>query len=262
MSRRLPRVSQPRMAQPLPWMVVAAAVKWALEGVEVAEVFVDGGGEFAGGLVAAVGGEVGPEGGVVDVAAEVEGEGLLEADDGAVVAGVAGGGEFVEGLVEGADVGLVVLGVVQLHDLAGDVRGEGAVVVGQVGQAVRGHGGLPRSGSRAVQERSSRSCHDFATAAGVRSQLQVDCKYLQLVIVLAARRQRGRARPPRWPGPVRYRWFSAACGRRCAARRPGRPAVPGPRSGRRQRVRSSAAGRCSAARSSAGAGGSAPAGRA
>src|SRR5256714_2234242 len=51
-----------------------------LEGVEGAEVLVEGGGELAGGLVAAVGGEVLPEGGVVDVAAEVEGEGLLEAD--------------------------------------------------------------------------------------------------------------------------------------------------------------------------------------
>jgi hypothetical protein len=61
-----------------------------LEGVEGAEVLVDRGGEVAGGLVAAVGGEVLPEGGVVDVAAEVEGEGLLQADDGAVVASVAG----------------------------------------------------------------------------------------------------------------------------------------------------------------------------
>jgi hypothetical protein len=43
-------------------------------GAEGAEVLVEGGGEFAGGLVPAVGGEVVPEDRVVDVAAEVEGE--------------------------------------------------------------------------------------------------------------------------------------------------------------------------------------------
>ena len=35
----------------------------------------------------------------------------------------------LNGGVVAVDVGLVVLGVVQLHDLAGDVRLEGAVVV-------------------------------------------------------------------------------------------------------------------------------------
>lgn len=35
----------------------------------------------------------------------------------------------LEGGVEAGDIGLVVLGVVKLHDLAGDVRFERAVVV-------------------------------------------------------------------------------------------------------------------------------------
>ena len=81
------------------------------ERVEGAEVLVDRGCELAGGLVPALGGEVLPEGGVVDVPAEVEGEGLLHADDGAEVAGLARLTELVEDAVEDVHVGLVVLGV-------------------------------------------------------------------------------------------------------------------------------------------------------
>lgn len=40
------------------------------------------------------------------------------------------------GLVEGVDVGIVVFGVVELHDLAGDGRFEGGVVIWQGQQSV------------------------------------------------------------------------------------------------------------------------------
>jgi hypothetical protein len=56
-----------------------------LELVERAELVVDGCGEFAGGLVAAVGGEVLPPDGVVDVTAEVERQVLLVEEDRGVV---------------------------------------------------------------------------------------------------------------------------------------------------------------------------------
>src|SRR5690606_34200685 len=108
-------------------------------GVEGAEVLVDRGADLAGGLAAALGGEVGPERGVVDVAAEVEREVLLVQVDRGEVAGLAGLGELLQGGVRAGDVGLVVLGVVQLHDPPGDVRLERTVVVGQLGQGVDGH---------------------------------------------------------------------------------------------------------------------------
>lgn len=77
----------------------------------------------------AVGGEVLPEEGVVDVttAVEVEQRGLRSGS-----LGVALGlslGEGLDGSVEAVDIGLMVLGVVKLHDLAGDVGLERAVVV-------------------------------------------------------------------------------------------------------------------------------------
>ena len=79
--------------------------------------------ELAVGLVAAVRGQVLPEDRVVDVAAEVERQVLLvQAVDRAKVALVAGLGQLGEGVVGPGDVGGVVLAVVQLHDLAGDVR--------------------------------------------------------------------------------------------------------------------------------------------
>ena len=85
--------------------MVAAAVNWRLEGVERPERLVQRGRQLAVGLAAAVRGEVLPEDGVVDVATEVEGERLLQADDGAEVALLAGRGELLEGVVERVDVG-------------------------------------------------------------------------------------------------------------------------------------------------------------
>jgi hypothetical protein len=66
---------------------------------------------------------------VVQVAAAVEVDEGLEGDLGSDV-GFCGGGcdLFAEG-VEGGYVGVVVFGVVELHNLAGDGRFEGAVVI-------------------------------------------------------------------------------------------------------------------------------------
>lgn len=77
----------------------------------------------------AVGGEVLPEERVVDVATAVE---VDERCLGSGSLGVALGLGLSEGLdcgVEAVDVGLVVLGVVELHDLARDVRLESAIIV-------------------------------------------------------------------------------------------------------------------------------------
>jgi len=75
--------------------------------------------------LAAGGRQVLPEEGVVDVAAAVEVE---ERGGGGGLDRVTGG-DGVEGAIEARHVGLVVLLVVQLHDLARDVGLEGAVVV-------------------------------------------------------------------------------------------------------------------------------------
>ncbi len=77
----------------------------------------------------AVGGKVLPEERVVDVATTVEvEEGSLGSSSLGVVLGL-GLGEGLDGGVEAVDVGLVVLGVVQLHDLARDGGLEGGIVI-------------------------------------------------------------------------------------------------------------------------------------
>lgn len=62
---------------------------------------------------------------MVDVATAVEGDGCTERDLGREVGGRHRGGLGLKGRVQIGDVGLVVLGVVELHDLAGDVGFEG-----------------------------------------------------------------------------------------------------------------------------------------
>ena len=80
------------------------------------------------------------------MAAQVEGQVLLPQVDGGQVAGLAGGGQGLQGGVGAGDVGGVVLVVVELHDLAGDVGLQGGVVVGELGKGVHGHQGLPFGG--------------------------------------------------------------------------------------------------------------------
>lgn len=98
--------------------------RWRLEG----ETHLERAVRLAAAL-AAGGGEVLPEEAVVDVAAAVEVEERRDGRCLGVVALALGLGDGVERAVEAVHVGLVVLGVVQLHDLARDVRLEGAVVV-------------------------------------------------------------------------------------------------------------------------------------
>lgn len=62
----------------------------------------------------------------------VELEGALEQDNGGSVTTSDGGVKLLEGLVEIGDIGLVVLLVVQPHDLAGDSRLQGVVTIGKI----------------------------------------------------------------------------------------------------------------------------------
>lgn len=98
--------------------------KGGLERLGTAPDVVDGGrqaGCAAGARLGGAGrGQVLPEEGVVDVAAAVEADGGLESDLGGDVGGGDGRGVRLEGGVEAGNVGLVVLGVVELHDLLGD----------------------------------------------------------------------------------------------------------------------------------------------
>lgn len=105
------------------------------QGVEGAKVLLDGLSQFAVGLTTAISagrGEVLPEERVVDVATAVEvDQGSLSSSLGIVALGV-GILDGLESSVEAVDVGLVVLGVVKLHDLCRDVGLKGAVVVRDV----------------------------------------------------------------------------------------------------------------------------------
>jgi hypothetical protein len=84
-------------------------------------------------------GHVLPEHGVVDVAAEVKGQVLLEFVDGSEVALLAGLGQLLQGGVGTLNVGVVVLVMVQFHDLARDVGLQCAVVVVEIGKGVNSH---------------------------------------------------------------------------------------------------------------------------
>lgn len=64
----------------------------------------------------------------------VELDGGLELDDGGGAALFHGGVELLQRLVVVGDVGLVVLLVMNLHDLTAYGRLQGTVVIGQVGQ--------------------------------------------------------------------------------------------------------------------------------
>ena len=77
----------------------------------------EGASERAVGPVAAVGGEVLPKDRVQHVARDVESQCLLEADDGAEVAFLAGLGELLECRVRPGDVGGVMLVVMEFDDL-------------------------------------------------------------------------------------------------------------------------------------------------
>lgn len=77
------------------------------------------------GVVGAAGRQVLPEQRVVDVAAAVELDGVLQRNLPGDVVGRRGGRVRLERVVEVRHVGLVVLAVVQLHDLLGDAGLQG-----------------------------------------------------------------------------------------------------------------------------------------
>ena len=68
--------------------------------------------------------------------ATIELEGTLETDDGVDIVLGHGLRQLLLGHVEVVDVGLVMLAVVELHDLGADDGLQGIVIVGKVGQAV------------------------------------------------------------------------------------------------------------------------------
>src|SRR4051794_17774075 len=70
---------------------------------------------------------------------EVEREVLLQQVDVAERAVGARLLKLLKGLIDARDVRLVVLGVVKLHDLAGYVRIESAIVIWELGKCVVGH---------------------------------------------------------------------------------------------------------------------------
>jgi hypothetical protein len=70
-----------------------------------------------------------PEKGVVDVATPVEIDQRLQRNLSLDILILLGGGELFRCGVEAVDVGLVVVLVVELHDLAGDGRLESAIVI-------------------------------------------------------------------------------------------------------------------------------------
>ena len=107
-----------------------------LEVIEATEVVGELLGHVATRFAAAVRRQVLPEQRVQHVAGQVEREVLLELVDRVEVVAVAGGGQLVERGVGTLHVGGVVLVVVQLHDLAADVRLERAVVVLEVREDV------------------------------------------------------------------------------------------------------------------------------
>lgn len=75
---------------------------------------------------------------MVDVAPAVEVDERLQGDpvgDGGRGGDLLGGEEFFGGGVEGGDVGVVMFGVVEFHDLAGDGGFEGGVVVWMIPRA-------------------------------------------------------------------------------------------------------------------------------
>mmetsp|Transcript_14257 Transcript_14257/g.35930 ORF Transcript_14257/g.35930 Transcript_14257/m.35930 type:complete len:255 (-) Transcript_14257:209-973(-) len=123
-----------------------------LEVVQAPEILVDLGQELAlGGPVVALGAQVRPEDGVVQVAPGVEVDGLRQlAHRGEVTLGL-GVEHLLRGRVDSVDVGLVVLAMVELHNFTADGGFEGGVVVGEVGKLggdERGAGG----GGAAAQE--------------------------------------------------------------------------------------------------------------
>lgn len=159
-----------------------------LEGLEGAKVLVDGSQKLALGLTTTaltVGSKVLPEEGVVDVTTAVEVEERSLSGSSLGVALVVGLGDGVGSVVEAGNVGLVVLGVVKLHDLARDVGLKSAIVVWTICQLAIGI----RDVERDIQGRSGR----------------VALPRTKLVVAIAARGVERARRPARRAGVDRRR---------------------------------------------------------
>src|SRR5262245_14009406 len=114
-----------------------------LERLEATEVALDRARQLARRTVAPLGSHVLPEDRVQDVTGKVEGQRLLEARDPREVLLLTSLVHLLERLVGLGDVGVVVLSVVELHDVPRDVRFEGTKVVFQVRKYVACHGNPP-----------------------------------------------------------------------------------------------------------------------
>ena len=103
-----------------------------LQTVHASVRLIDGGAQLPTRWLAAagrLGGQVLPEEGVVDVSAAVEVDERLQGDLRRRVGRGGGGGELLGEGVVGVYVGLVMLAVVELHDLTGDGGLESAIVI-------------------------------------------------------------------------------------------------------------------------------------
>ena len=138
------------------------------ERVERAEELVHRDAEVTVRLVAAVRGEVLPEDRVVHVTGQVEREVLAQLVHGAEGVLHPGFRELLQRGVGTGHVGLVVLGVVEFHDLAGDVRLECAVVIAKIRQGVVSHDVPPKKGESRFSSRLYSSASEPFRSPGKR----------------------------------------------------------------------------------------------
>jgi hypothetical protein len=165
-----------------------SGIEFLLELLQAAIGGVDCLGQFAGGWFAAagvLGSQVLPEKGVIDVPAAMEVDSCLEGNLGGNVIARFGGSILIGCGIVAIDVGLMVLAVVQLHDLARDGWLEGTVVVWSTNKsAVTTH---VRRGRYHVQVRSGR-------VAFIRTNvLSAVVKHRAGLVAATARRVEGRA---------------------------------------------------------------------
>src|SRR5438105_9566304 len=126
-----------------------------LEELEAAEITLDGLRERPDRLAARARSQVLPEEAVQHVSGNVEGELVLERRNAVELAGAARLEQLLDALVGGVHVLAVVLVVVQLHEAAGEVRLQRAVVIAAIGKYVAGHGRLLSSIRAELQHRAA-----------------------------------------------------------------------------------------------------------
>src|SRR5699024_1680435 len=110
-----------------------------LKPVEGAEMLVECGAELTVGLASAVRRHVLPENRMVDMAAEIEREILLELVDIREIAGRPRTLEALQSRIRAVDVRIVMLIVMQFHDPARNMGLKGTIVVRQVRKGVFSH---------------------------------------------------------------------------------------------------------------------------